>query len=844
MRLQLRLAWRYLTGRRLRTVLTTLAISFGVMVLGLGGITSAVQGSFRQSLMAAAGQVDLTVTSETRGVFAAGLVERVRSVPGVAQATGSLVRTALLPASLAPSAAGGKQLNTLSIHGVDPATVAQVRPLLLAEGRLLRPDDRSALLVTAGLAAATGLRPGDRLALPSATGTAEFEVVGIVASRPAAEAEEVYVALAAAQALFNLPGAINTIEANVAPDSEAEEVGQAVLATLGSGFKLGGHAVGAELLSMLQVSGTVFSTLGVLTIIMGGFIILITFRTIVVERRVDIGMLRAVGASRRTILGLIVGEGLLQGAAGTAIGLVAGQLLVRAALAALEPTWEGLLGFPLAHPSFSLRDLALAIGLGLGVTLLAALRPALIASRVPPLEALRPALGAVTWKAAGKRGLWGLGLIGLALLGLATGNMGLTSIGVVLFLVGLIAAAPLLVLPISRVLARLLALALAREGAIAQGNVVRQPGRAATTASTMMIGLAIVLAFASLISSMTGSVWDYMRRSLGSDYLLMPHSLMLGGGNVGAGPELAQAVRSTPGIAAVTSLRLGTARLGKQDLQVVGVDPTGYPQLAGLSFSAGEPEEAFAALAGERALIVNGILASQSGVRVGQTLTLATPAGPQAYRIVGIASDYLNFKLATAYISQANLAQDFQETSDLLLLANRAADASPDAVYEALQGVAAGYPAFALYSTEVFQRSQQQTFGAMVQALHFLALVLAVPSLIALVNTLAIGVLERRREIGMLRAVGATRGQVRRMILGESLLLAAIGTAFGILAGLWLGYVLIAAMGAKGLSFPYSFPSAGLLLTLAAGLIFGVAGALIPARQAARLNVVAALQYE
>jgi len=121
---------------------------------------------------------------------------------------------------------------------------------------------------------------------------------------------------------------------------------------------------------------------------------------------------------------------------------------------------------------------------------------------------------------------------------------------------------------------------------------------------------------------------------------------------------------------------------------------------------------------------------------------------------------------------------------------------------------------------------------------------LAVPSLIALVNTLGINVLERTREIGVLRAVGATRRQVKRMILAESLLLAAAGTAFGLLAGVWLGYILVGAMQVGGFALPYFFPYAGVLLTVAVGLLMGAVGALIPARQAARLEIVTALRYE
>lgn len=389
-----------------------------------------------------------------------------------------------------------------------------------------------------------------------------------------------------------------------------------------------------------------------------------------------------------------------------------------------------------------------------------------------------------------------------------------------------------------------MALVFAREGQIAQGNLVRQPGRAAITASTMMIGLAILLALAGMLNSTIPAIMGYLDRSLGADYLLMPQSLVLGGGNVGADPQLAQAVRGTPGIAAVTTLRASTSRADGVDLQVIGIDPATYPDLSTLEFSAGDPNRAYTELGTGRSMIANGVFAAQNKLKVGQRLALHTPEGPQVYYVVGIGTDYLNAKLMTGYISQANLARDFHESNDLLIMANQARGADPSEVKAALQDLVQDYPAFSLFASEEWRRSLKQDTNAMIGVLYLLLVGLALPSLIALVNTLAINVLERTREIGMLRAVGATRRQVRRVILAESLFLAATGTAFGILSGVWLGYILVGAMNRIGFVVPYFFPYAGILLTIAVGLLFGVMGALIPARQAARLNIVTALHYE
>jgi len=837
MNLQMKLALRYLAGRRLRTSLTTLAIVFGVMIIfGMNGLIPAIMDAYRHNLMVAANQVDLTITSQTRGVFDAGQVEVVRNTPGVAYATGSLVRVILLPS--------GQAAGSLVLTGLEPASAGQVRPLEISAGRPLRQGDGNVLLVSESVAQVAGLAVGDTIPLPSASGVTEFEVVGLVGGRPLAGSQELYAPLAAVQAVFNLPGQINTIEALFEGSADGEAARQAVLAALGEGYKAGGNEGGAEMLAMANMMRPALTLIGVLTLVMGGFVILNTFRTIVVERRRDIGMLRSVGASRRTVLGIVLSESLLQGVIGTAIGVAGGYLLVTGLVAAIAPVWEEMLHFPIGKPSFSFEVWALSIGLGVGVTLVSGLQPALAASRVSPLEALRPSLGEVVWRAAGRRAIWGGILVIAALAGLLSGDLGLAALGAVLFLVGLVLIAPAAIRPIAQVLGRLAALVFVREGQIAQGNLVRQPGRSAVTASAMMIGLAIVLAVAGLMASLMGAMWGYLDKSLGADYLLMPQSLVLGGGNVGAGPNLAQALREMPGIVAVTTLRQSPSRAGNLDLQVIGIDPALYPQLAGLEFSSGDPAEAYAALAAGRALIANGIAAGQLGWKVGQEQTLMTPDGPQTYRVAGIGADFLNVKAATVYVSQASLAQDFRETSDLLLMVNRTPGADAAEVEAALRQAVADYPTFSLFSSTVWRENLKAQIGALMSAFYVVLAVLAAPSLIALVNTLGINVLERTREIGMMRAVGATRKQVRRLILAESLLLAGAGTAFGLLAGLWLGYVLVGAINVGGFPVPYDFPLAGILLTIAVGLLFGVIGALIPARQAARLDIVAALAYE
>jgi putative ABC transport system permease protein len=289
---------------------------------------------------------------------------------------------------------------------------------------------------------------------------------------------------------------------------------------------------------------------------------------------------------------------------------------------------------------------------------------------------------------------------------------------------------------------------------------------------------------------------------------------------------------------------MSTSKANGAALQVIGIDPATFAQVSGLDFSAGDEAQAYAALGAGRAIVVNGVFALRNHVRVDDTLTLQTPEGERDYRVVGIGMDFMNAKLAAGYISQANLAADFHQANDLFLMANKTPEADLATVHNALEAVISDYPVFTLFDSAQWRTSQRDMMAGAMNSLYVVVVALALPSLVALINTLVINIIERTREIGLLRAVGGTRRQIRRMILAESLLLAATGVAFGILAGLWLGYVLMGMLKIAGFTLPYYFPMGGILFTIAVALLFGVVASLIPARQAAKLDIVAALHYE
>ncbi len=589
---------------------------------------------------------------------------------------------------------------------------------------------------------------------------------------------------------------------------------------------------------------TAFNLFGALALIMGGFIIFNTFRTVVSERRRDIGMLRALGATRSTVVGLLLIESLIQGMIGTAIGLAGGYALDLAMMIIIQPILVEFIHVSLSWPNFTPGLIATSIALGVGVTVLAAIIPAISAARVTPLQALRPEeSGPSALRQRGQAGL-SIALFAIAAACLFSRDLPVQTIGATILVVALVLATPFLIRPVARIFGGLIVYTALREGIVAQGNLQRQPGRAAITASATMIALAIVVALTGVMVSIRSAFFTYIDKSLGADYLILPQSLVLSSGNVGAGTDLIERVRAIPGIHAASSLRVATAVSRGASVQVMGIDPSTYPIVSGLDFIAGDPEAAYAQLGGGNAVIVNGIFAAQNHVKIGDSLPILTGEGEKSFRVAAIGVDYTNVKLSTVYISQAEMAADFHVGDDRLILANRQPGADAGQIEAALNGLVAGYPAFTLVSGAAWRSSQMQIFNSAIELIVLFTLFLALPSLIAMMNTLAINVLERTREIGMLRAVGATRRQIAGMILAESLLLSILGAGIGILAGLALSYVLVQALTVSGFAMTYAFPGLGIAFAIAIALIFGVLAAVLPARQAAALKIVTALRYE
>jgi putative ABC transport system permease protein len=398
---------------------------------------------------------------------------------------------------------------------------------------------------------------------------------------------------------------------------------------------------------------------------------------------------------------------------------------------------------------------------------------------------------------------------------------------------------------VSSLFGRVVDLIFRTEGEIARSNVQRQPSRAATTAAAVMISLAIIIALLGVMSSLIGGFLTYVDRSVaGADFVVIPTNLILAGGNAGASDQLVDEMRSTPGVETATTLRTTQGRVDDQAAQVIGIDPVEYPKVATFEFSENGQTSDIARLKEGRGLIANGVFAAQNGLTVGQKVSVTTVNGEKTYEVLAIGSDYLNAKLATVYISQERMKEDFGTENNAAVMIHLRPGADAQKVKRELTSLVAGYPQLTLYDTLSFVDTQKQTLANSMIGLYGLVVVLAIPTLLALLNNLAMSVIARTREIGMLRAVGSTRRQIRRMVMAEAILLASLGVTFGVISGIALSWAMVLAMNNIGFKMPYFFPTGGIVAGVVVGFSFSLVAAIIPARTAAKLDIVTALHYE
>jgi putative ABC transport system permease protein len=835
--------FRSLLAHRVRLALTALAIALGTGLMAGSFVFTATLTHSLDSLVAQATTGTDVIVQHTAppgaGLGAgsggtrplpASVAAAIRRVPGVAAADGVISARAVLLGR------DGKPLpGQFSVALSWPADPPFQSMFTGREGRPpAGPDD---VMIDRGSARRGHFAIGDRIEVAIGGQARPFTVAGITGYGSAdsiAGGSMAVFDLRTAQQLFGLAGRYSQIDIKAAGGVSARQLRDRVARVLPGGVEAL-TAASAAASEAQQINGQLgfltyfFVGFAGVSLFVGAFVIWNTFSIMVGQRVRELALLRTLGAERGQVFRSVLGEAALLGTAAAFAGVLLGIALARG-LAAL------LSGFGVSLPISGLEvppaGAAVSFGAGLVVTIVAAVPPAWRATRVAPVQALRDAVPAgggfsqrrlilgVTMTAAG---------IALVLAGLFAGaSIVFTGAGALACFLGATAGGPLFARPLAAAVGLPLTALPGRTGALARSNAMRNPARTSATAAALMIGLALIVAVSVLVSSARSVIAGQITADAKTDFYVQATSA-----DAGITPGLAAALAEVPGVRQVTEVRSTDATVaGVAHQNVDGVDPAAVGAFTSLRVSQGS----LASLNAGDLLVLRSI-ASGHGWRVGDLVTIGFGSyGTSRLRIGGIFA--AAGPLSGYLLSNATFTSDNGIRNDAVDLVRAPVSARP-----ALLRALAGYPGAQLLDQAGYARSRGAILGTILNLITALLVLAVIIALLGIVNTLALSIAERTRELGLLRAVGMRRGQLGQMVAAESVIIAVIGAVLGAALGLGLG-------AAPAAAFPRSerltvvIPAGQVVACVAAAALAGLLAAIAPARRAARMNMLAAIAAE
>jgi len=853
-------AWKSVLGNKLRLMLTALAVVLGVtFVSGVLVLTDTMQSAFdgllgeiSENTAAYVNPIEEVATELPggQGIFGPtmpdDLIEQVRAVDGVAEAEGFVQSFAqYLDADGNPIGGNGPPTMGLS-YVASPSS-----PIRIAEGGGRAPMGPGEVVVDKGTAEAQGFAIGDTVQILIGDGVREFEVVGISTfgeSNNLLGATTASFDFATAQQLFDKVGRIDQIAIRSEAGVSDDELVAAVQAAIGNAYEVVSAADqvesdSAEITQGLGFFSTALLSFAGVALFVGAFIIVNTFSIIVAQRTREFALLRAIGASARQVRMAVVLEAAVVGVLASITGFAFGLGLAVGMLALLDAIGIDL---PSAGTVVAPRTIIACFLVGTVVTVLSSLLPARRAARVSPVAALSGTGGADDDHIGRRRSVGGsaVTIVGVALLltGLLAdvGNrVSLVGFGVGLTFLGVAFLAPYVATPVIHAMASL-PRRRGLPGRLAVANALRNPKRTAATASALMVGVALVSFVSIFGASITSSVNSLFEEQSAADF-----AISVGGGG---GPATlpvpsgyAEQAGDLPEVGLITPTRLSNLALAGQDATsfVTGAKHDVVGELIVLDVQSGSLED----MVGP-AILVDAARAQAESWAVGDVIAFDFPAAANvAVTIVGTFGN-TEF-LGTPFLVDLGFYEEvIGDNFDLFVMADAAAGVSIEDAKTALEALATErFPNVVVQTQSEIIQEAQDSIGVLLNvliALLGLALFIAV---IGIVNTLALSVFERTREIGLLRAVGMDRGQTRTMIRWEAIMVAVFGAVLGVAVGAFFGWAMVKALSEQGIS-DLRFPAGRLVLYVVAAAIAGVIAAVFPARRAARLDVLDAVTVE
>ena len=875
----IRLTLHSLWSHKRRFIATAVSVVLGVAFMaGTLVLTSTLNRVFDDLFAGLGDGIDAQIRGEVlfetdfagdqRGLIDEGILDDVAAVPGVAHAEGFIANFGLSVLDPEGEVMGGSGAPTIVGNWEYDQELASYN---LVEGRA--PETAGEVVIDMAASRNGPFALGDQLELLSAEGRESMTVVGLSRFGEAdSAAGSIYVAttLPEAQRLAGEPGKLQTIavraEPGISPEDMVQRLTEAELfagADIVTGQEAADEMAG-DVKEGLGFFSMILSIFAAIALFVGWFVISNTFSILVAQRTRELALLRAVGASRRQVLTSVLLEGWIIGLFSAVLGFLAGVGLAGAAMAALR-------GLGLDLPSASLvitpTVAVVAILLGLFITTIAAFMPAIRATRVPPIAALRD----VALDRSGRSKIrLGVGLLALVI-GLisiipafgddpTTDDLPGVGTGMALVVASVLLLAPSVARPLAQAVGLLVkGLIAIREavtrrvrgadsrnedahevvGQLARENAMRNPGRTASTASALIIGVTLIGFITIFAASAQTSITTVINDGFKGDYIIQPASQM---NFTGVSPELAEELAEVDGVQTVSTLSiiLGQATTEEgRDISVLlgGIDPSTFDLL----FTSEMAEGSLADLSPE-GLLVDRQIAAEYEISMGDRIEIVATGGrTETFTVEGLSDDQII--LGTWTVSSEAAARLTPTRTDAFMALLLEDGVSVDSIRPELETVVDEYPTMRIQDQDEFAGSIISQISALLNVIYALLAVSVVIAVIGIANTLSLSIHERTRELGLLRAMGMTRNQLRASVRWEAVIVALIGTAAGLVLSLALSWTLVKALVSQGFA-NYEVPMIGMAVVVLFGAGLGVVASVWPAYRASKLNVLEAIDAE
>lgn len=844
--------WKSLLGRKLRLLLSAFSIVLGIaFVSGSLMFTNLLGSSFNSILTSGIADVNVSLAGgpsldgpgrPVDAVVEPALVDRIAEIDGVSEATGVVSSTSLYPLDksgklLAFGGAPGIGSNWFTTPAAGGAEGARI-----IDGRAPESDDE--LVIDPATMERGKYAVGDEIEISTPkSGIRDYTIVGTGTFGAGATAGASYLFLTQDEMrtlVFDGDPEFTAVWIATEQGADADRITQEVEKLLPEGLVAISGQEQADLIEEqlsigLSFVNTFLLVFAAIALVVASLLILNTFSILVAQRSRELALLRALGAKRKQIRDSVLLEAAVIGVVGATIGIAVGYGLTFVIGAAL-----GSFGVDIgtAVPTLTWQSVVVSYVLALVITMVAAWGPARKASATRPVEAMTTAAAQTEPMGTGVHA--GFGLIMLGIAGIVCGiffdvpePLAWAGIGCVAVLIGCVLAAAVIGAPIVWVFGRMYQALFGEIGKLAVRNATRQPRRTAATASTLMIGLALVTTVTILASSTTTSVRSGLTETQRGDFLISPVNFRP------FDKKVADAAAEVDGVEAVWAFSTGGTMLGEEQVSITGATPESVTEGSAIDVLAGQLN------AEGGSALVSMDVSREFELPLGRTFELPTLAGTTVELLVtGIFDGESDPSQRGSIIVNTGIFEEVADASLVSLVKIKMAEgADPDTVREGLVEAAADLPTVVVTDNVEYADSLVGQFAQVFAVINALLALAIVISVLGIVNTLGLSVLERTREIGLLRAVGMTRPQLRQVIRLESIIVAVLGSLLGVGLGVLFGIVLVDLLEDSGITeLSIGWGQLGLYVVVAA--VFGVFAAIAPARRASRMNVLDSIAAE